>query len=165
MSVSTRWLVGAGIAAGVVVAIGLAVAVTGGRERTYPADTPEGTVQRYLHAIADGDVTLAMTYLGQGLRTACDEAFLRERLREPYPRDFRATLLGTRAVSDGTEVRVRISERAGAGPFDGGYEQDAFYLLLPQQDGTWRIVGSAWPVHSCPPLPARGSALSAPVAG
>ena len=158
---------GAGIATVTVVVVSLVVAAAGGRERAYPADTPEGTVQRYLQAVADRDATAAVAYLGQELRSRCDESYLRDRLRDPYPRDFRATLLGTRAVSDGTEVRVRISDRSGAPPFESGFEQEAFYLLQ-QQDGGWRITGEGWPVYTCPPFPgppspARGGALYAPV--
>ena len=153
MSQSTRWLVGVAAAIVVAVAISIVAALAGGEERLYEAETPEGTVQRYLRAVADRDAEAARQYLSPEMLEDCPDDFLRGQLRNVGQQDFRASLLQTRQVGEGTEVRVRISERYGNAPFESDEFSHEEIFLLEQHDGRWLIEEPAWPVYGCPPKP------------
>ena len=148
-SLSTRWL--AGVAAVVVVAIALSVvAIVVKDEQDFAAGTPEGTVQRYLRAVIDGDANAARGYLSADLIDRCDEQRLRDAYRRGSRRDVRATLRGTAEVGDVTEVRIRITEFRDDPPFRrDDYSHDEFFALR-QEGGEWRIVEPPWPLSFCP---------------
>ncbi len=148
-SLSTRWLLG--VAAVVVVAVALSIVaiVAGGDEQEFAAGTPEGTVQRYLRAVIDGDASAARGYLSADLIDRCDEQRLRDAYRRSSDRDLRATLRGTTVVDDLTEVRIRITEFRGNPPFGGDdYSHDESFALR-QEGEEWRIVLPPWPLYSC----------------
>jgi hypothetical protein len=149
-SLSTRWL--AGVAAVVVVAVALSVVaiVAGGDEQEFAAGTPEATVQSYLRAVIDRDVSAAAGHLAADLVGRCDEQRLRDAYRRPSDRDVRVTLIGTTEVGEVTEVRTRITEVRGNPPFGGDdFSHDEFFALQ-QEDGEWRIVDPPWPLYFCP---------------
>ena len=72
-STSSRWLIGAGAVITVLVVASVLVAVLGttGETVTYPEDTPEGVVQRYLQAIQASETQVAYDYLGVELQEGC----------------------------------------------------------------------------------------------
>ena len=154
MSQSTRWLVGVAVAIVLAVVVSIAAALAGGEERLYEPETPEGTVQRYLRAVADRDAEAAREYLAPEMLEDCPDDFLCGQLRSGgQNRDFRASLLQTRQAGEGTEVRVRISERYGNAPFESDEFSHEEIFLLEQHDGRWLIEEPAWPVYGCPPKP------------
>ena len=81
MDSSTRILIG--IVAGVVVLVVLAVTLPrllDDGETTYPPNTPEGTVQRYIRAMIDEDPETAIALLTEHNKTDCALRELRERM-------------------------------------------------------------------------------------
>lgn len=123
-----------------------AVVVSGARR---PADlvanSPEGVVQRYLHAISDAD------------RAAMQDTFaptMRERCAEPSPlpqdrRPLEADLVATRVVDDDTvDVEVRITEFSGGPPFGATYDYTEVFVT-ERTDGTWLIADAPWPYLEC----------------
>ena len=153
MSKSTRWLVGVAVAVVLAVVVSIAAALVGGEGRLYEAETPEGTVQRYLRAVADRDAEAARQYLAPAVLEDCEDDFLRGQLRNVGQQDFRASLLQTRQVGEGTEVRVRITERYGNAPFDSNEFSHDEIFMLEQHDGRWAIEEPAWPIYHCPDRP------------
>lgn len=101
----------------------------------YDAETPEGAVQRYAAALFDGDVEQAMTYLSPKVDADC-----RNRIRDFEPGRERMVLLGTKGVTNGTEVQVRVIRSSGRNdPFaDGRYERTAEFVLN-EYNGEWLI--------------------------
>lgn len=147
---STRWLVGTVV---LVVAVAIvAVVVTTVREpRTYPADTPEGVVQRYLQAVADGDRDAALDLYAPQIRQRCEDEDLGPR---PFPeerRSFDADLLGRERVdADTVDVRVRITEFSGEPPFDSGSYDHTEVYRVTEADGNWGLTDVSWPYYVCP---------------
>lgn len=147
---STRWLV-VTVVSVIAVAV-LAVVVTTVREPArYPADSPEGVVQRYLEAVVDDDLEAAMQLYTDEVRDRCED---RGPGRVPprfEDRSFDADLVGTREVDDDTvDVSVRIREFSGEPPFSGGgYDHEEIYRVQ-RVDGTWRIEDAGWPYYGCP---------------
>lgn len=112
----------------VVAIVGLAVVAVALR-RTAPAldpATPEGAVQAYLAAAADGDeVAAAELVLGKP-DLYCDQT------------GFAAHLIGSEVSGDTATVEVRLTY-TGDGPFDGGgYGSDQRFRLQRIGDG-WLI--------------------------
>lgn len=130
----------------VVVALIVAtLALGGGSVTTYPADTPEGVVQRYLDAVLDGDSDVAAGYLTAEQQDRCqEEEFFR------FGRDISARVALTDAEIDGDRatVRVRVSE-GSSGLLDSyEYTHDETYRLT-RVDGAWLIDQVSWPWIGC----------------
>lgn len=105
----------------------------------FPADTPEGTFQRYLAAFDDGDYQTSYAYLS----TSAQDAVPYSRY-ERAARDYstwnsgrqRLTLDNVRVT--GERATIYLVVREGGGPFDGGWE-DSVSIGLVRQQGEWRI--------------------------
>lgn len=153
MTRSTQWLFGVLGAVAVLIVVAFAVSVTAGGETDFPSDTPEGTVQTYLRAIADRDAEAAWAIFSDELQNRCSISNVRDALRY-RPSDFRAHL-GDVSPRDGTtDVFVEVTERYGDGVFGGGestFEQ--IFSLTEVEDG-WRLVEAPWPLW-CPTEPIR----------
>ena len=81
MDSSTRILIG--VVAGVILLVVLAIALSrllDDGETTYPPNTPEGTVQRYIRAMIDEDPETAIALLTEHNKTDCALRELRERM-------------------------------------------------------------------------------------
>ena len=170
MSMSNKWLIGLGMALGVLVLLAVALTLaTGGRRVTaYPADTPEGAVQRYLQALIVKDAELAYDFLSPDLRDQCPLADWLEQSRFAYSQldDSEVTLQRALRVSDNEAlVTVAIGRIEGPGlidvrPRQFSYDQD--FRLRKQSDGVWRFSQSPWPVYGCPTRPVPAKPLPAP---
>ena len=152
MARSTRWLLG--VMAGVLglIVLALVVALTAGGETDLDADTPGGTVQTYLRAVAESDADAAWALFGSELQDRCSLASVRDALRYG-PRDFRAQLGEVIERAETTDVSVSITERYGGGLFgnESTFEQ---VFPLTQEDGAWRLTEAPWPLW-CPAEPIR----------
>lgn len=154
MSTSNRWLVIMAAVLALVVLASAAVTLLASDEAQFPADTPEGAVQRYFQAVADRDTTEARSYLAPELATRCEE-LPQDSITNRGTRSFGVTLTGTEAKSDRTEVRVKLTESSGSPPFGGdSYSQDLL-LQLRQVDGQWRFIESPWPLYCATKFPER----------
>ena len=157
-SSASRWLAGValGIVVLVIVAVALALSNRSGDTALLPEDTPQGTAQRYLLAIEQGESRKAYDYLGSGLQERCTFQHFRESVR-PFERldrgaaeDLRVTLQGTRPVDGMVEVRVRITQFHVSAPFNvSDYSHDQRFTL-EKQAGSWRFVDPPWPASWCP---------------
>lgn len=152
MSRSTQLLIAVGASVLVIVVISIAVAVIAGDEQDFPAGSPEGTVQRYLRAIDDRDADAAIALFSADLAARCELEPVRSNPRRGFDVDFRATLLDTTERDDVTEVRVRLTQYYGDGPFDRGESRQEHVFVLQQSAEGWRFTEPPWP-SSCPPAP------------
>ncbi len=152
MSRSTQLLIAVGASVLVIVVISIAVAVIADDEQEFPAGSPEETVQRYLRAIDDRDAEAAIALFSADLSDRCELEPLRSNLRRGFNVDFRATLLDTTERGDLTEVRVRVTQYYGDGPFERGESRHEQVFVLEQSAEGWRFTQSPWPSF-CPPAP------------
>ena len=123
-------------------------------------DTPEGTVQRYLAALQERDITRAYDLLGDDLKEECSTADFRRSTRSFTDSDARVRLEGTRTLSDSTEVTVDVTHFYGSPPFEVRERTSTYLYVLEETDDGWRFVEEPWPYFSCPPkglpeIPAR----------
>ena len=150
---SSRWLVAVIVALVVVAATAIATTLTVGRAEPaeLPADTPEGTVQRYLLAIVDRDYDAAHALLAADLQEGCSAAELRLGARQYEDFEFTARLAGTRVVGEETEVTVRVSERSDPPPFGPGESTQTQHYRLSETPEGWRLEAVDFPMPFCIP--------------
>jgi hypothetical protein len=135
------------IGAGVLALAALAVAVvllSGDRDPVeFPADSPEGALQRYLAAFDDGDLETAYAFFSSGVRAAMalDEW---ERTVDmfgggmPDDRVRRAIFDGRSGEGNSVEVRVTIEEIFGEGLTTSTSRYQSQIRMVREADG-WRI--------------------------
>lgn len=103
-------------------------------------DTPEGTVQAFLQAIADEDLESARSYLSPGLQEECTATDIAS--AGPYE-SFTATL--GRVEELGDETLVFVSLRLGIDSSLDSYSFDPGPYRLQREAGVWGIAEVAWP--------------------
>lgn len=147
---STRWLIGAGAAAAVLAGVSVLAAVLGGAGAdTFPEDTPEGVVQRYLHAIQDDDYQTAYGYLSAETQAACPLRAFRDTVRRSADHDRRVLLERTEVLDGQTLVAVRIARIRSEPPFPPSEYSFREEYALERENGGWRFTGPAWPLGAC----------------
>ena len=149
-SSSARWLAGIGI--GVAALAVASVLVTLLADSTVPmldAGTPEGTVQRYVLLIDDGDLDPAYALLHADLQADCTVRDFRSQARHGRDADMTLRLDSIREVTDGTEVTVEVSSFSGSPPFDFSEKSYKAYFLVRDDGDGWRILDAAWPFRGC----------------
>jgi hypothetical protein len=154
-SASTVWLITVSTIAIVLVLVSvlLNVLLDGKSEDLLPADSPEGTVQRYLRAIADDDVTVAYGYLSSDLQTACTLQHFIQSTEYYRSRDFGARLRDTVEIDETRVVSAEISEPDGGSIFGNrGFDFTTTYTLAIE-GGEWRMSEPPWPMGWCPMEP------------
>ena len=148
MKPSSRWLLGFGVAIGVLViaAVVLVLTMPAQEVRLFPEDTPEGTVQRYFLALKAEDYVTAYSYLSP----PPSEKYPYEEWRSPFisPGEkpgFKVTL-GKSAVKD-TEatVDVIVDVFRPSGPFDNPVHTHHITFYLKKEGTSWKIT-SPWDV-------------------
>ncbi len=130
-------------------AVVITLTVGSSEPATLSADTPEGTVQRYLQAITDRDYEAAHALLALSVATACPLDDFRQGVRWYEDREFTARLGGSRVVGGETEVTVRISERSTPPPFGTGESLHAQRYRLLETDAGWRLAAVGFPARFC----------------
>lgn len=141
-------LISLAAAVAVVVVVAL-IAVFAQREPAqYAEDTPEGVVQRYSQAVADGDVDSALGYLAGEVADDCS--------RVPIdPQDRRITLLESTERADSATVEVLIVTVYGSGPLGADeYESEGVFDLVKDGEG-WLIRSAPWELIVCDPSGSR----------
>jgi hypothetical protein len=165
-SASALWLIviAAGAAILIVVSVVLNLLADDRADELLPADTPEGTVQRYLLALSEDEVPAAYDYVGDELKETCTLQHFIQTSSYQRERDFSARLSGTTKIDDGYLVVVEIGEPGFDPPFGQGQYSYTVTFSLAQEDGGWRISEPPWPVNWCPsereaPAPATAEAV------
>jgi hypothetical protein len=140
----TLLLIGAGILALVVVAAAV-VLLLGSREpTTFPADSPEGAVQRHLAAFEDGDFETAYSFFSSDVQADLDLETYERTAREygGYLGGTSRRVLFDRTDLDGDVARVHLTveEYYGGGPFGGGDTyRSTREIRLIREGGSWKI--------------------------
>lgn len=170
MTNSTRWLIGIGAALGGLVVVALVIALaTGDRERaTYVEDTPEGTVQRYLDVLIDGDTTATYAYLSSEIHARCPIEDWRRDIRYAVDRAGQSQIT-LKDVDNPTEdeaiVRVTITTFGEPNIIPVPPDQNSFdreFVLVKQSDGMWTFSEIPWPVFGCSVREVRPAELATP---
>ncbi len=120
-------------------------------EATYPPNTPEGTVQRYLQAVGDEDADTALALLAEENTNACMEDELHDRLRYSSLERYRVRL-GEVEETDAETVTVIIRATWIREPSlfefpDDRNTHDYEFELRRSTDGFWLIAESEWPIE------------------
>ena len=148
------WLIGVVVFVGALVVAGLVVALVTSRDMDMlPADSPEGTVQRYLLALEDASYDEAYGYLSASTRAVCSRTQFLRYASYREVRDVSMTLEDTRRFDSSAVVVARVTVfdiEPTLQPQEYSYEQ-TFDLRL--EAGQWRLVS---PDYWCPPLPLKG---------
>ena len=133
-------LIGAIVVAVIVVGAAL-VALTRSEPATLDPSTPEGTSQRYVQAVLDGDHATVESLL---LNEDCDVD----------PRYYgnqtaRARLIDSTTTGDNAVVDIELAFSGGDPLFGGyGYTESAQIELESTEDG-WKVDPGSWPYYPC----------------
>jgi len=151
MDSSRRWLLVFGSIVGVLVIVTIALVLfTGGNEpELLPRNTPEGTVQRYLIAIQDGDYQEAFGYL----KFDASEPFINYedwlRMVAGYPGDYnrsawKATLGRTEQTGTNASIEVTIDTFRPGGPFEDPVQRQDLLFQLTRAGEGWLITSPTY---------------------
>jgi hypothetical protein len=125
-----------------VVLVSTVLAVISGNDaaQSYPADTPEGVMQRYLAAWYDNDLTTAYGYFSAHAQAQMPLSEFREQ-REWYSSDARQSVRLDRVTGGGNSrsLQLSIEESYDMGPFGGGSYENQLTVRLVLEGGEWRI--------------------------
>lgn len=129
--------IGGGVLAIVVIAIVVVLAVGEPKVTAYPVDTPEGTVQRYLSAIYDGDDTVARDLLtSRALREMGNNPFDGLFCQQSDGHQVRIDRVTTE--TDRATIQLEIENVSGSGLGFDRYSWERS-VLLRFEDGGWKI--------------------------
>ncbi len=140
MRSSRRWLLVSGLTIAVLVIVTVALVLTTslrGDEPLLPEDTPEGTVQRFLLAVRDGDYQTADSYLSSEIDNKLDYALRRSRAPES---GWKATLEDSIIIGDEATVDVVADVFRPSGPFSSSVSTYRTTFYLKKEAAVWRIV-------------------------
>lgn len=123
----------------VVIAVLSVIALTRSPVELDP-ESPEGTVQAYLQAIADDDYVAAHALLSQEIRSDCSPTDIANNV---YYETFNAVLGDVVEVGD--QMTVEASIQFGSAALDPG--SDGYYeqFILIRENGDWVITSDPWP--------------------
>ncbi len=128
----------------VVLAVGVILALGGGRTREYPRDSPEGAVQGYVRALAANEPTTAYGLLSARLQGQLSLANFTDRIRmygyDPAGGDHQVVRIDRTAVSgDRATVDLTVERYYGNGGLGGGSSTLHPSLQLVRESGGWRL--------------------------
>lgn len=153
---SNRWLIGTAVVVALLVAVSIGAAVTRGQRdvANYPANTPEGTVQRYLQAVWAKNYQEAYSPLSDDLKAYCKPEHLADTSSWTREQDMRVSLVGSQTIDGKVRVEVRISQVHMGEPFtpsESSYTQ-RFLLVSQGAAGSeaWKFAEPPWPMSYCP---------------
>ena len=133
---STAWL---GIFIGAVVVVATAIILLGGNRQPadYPADSPEGALQRYLVAWYDDDYVTAYDYFSASVKARMTFSDF-----TMYAGDygFEQTVTIDRTTGTGTRRTIFLTVQETYGPDLGGapYSRDVSITMVQEGD-TWKV--------------------------
>ena len=145
MKSSNRFLIGFGIGLAILVLLTIGLVIFNGNQvTTYPENTPEGVVQRFLQAMQAGDYPKAFGY------TQVEENGKPLTYKEmmPYPvrpsgypaSSWRATLGKTTTTGNTSTVDVIVDTLQPQGPFGNPVNSQSVFFILTNINGTWYIT-------------------------
>ena len=129
--------IGGGVLAIVVVAVVAVLAIGEPEVTAYPADTPEGTVQRYLKAAYDGDDESALALLSDRAVTDSGRDPITGLLCEQSD-GHQVRVNGVDAGEARATVRLQIEDVSGSGLGFDRYSWERSVILV-FEDGGWKI--------------------------
>ncbi len=146
MKSSNKWLLGFGIALGILVILAIVLVLTmpGSDEvELLPEDTPEGVVQRYVYAIRDKDYEKAYSYLSPSAiadegRYNSFEEWSRMVVNRANP--WRATIGEAEYLGSKAFVTVTIETFDPEGIFRDPVLVWYYPFTLEQEDDIWKII-------------------------
>jgi hypothetical protein len=130
------------IGIGLVVVTAIVVIVVRGGPQEYPADTPEGVVQRYSQAVIDRDVDAALAYVVPEVADDCEREWF-------GGDDHRVALVRTTERASGATVDVLITTVYDSGLLGPGESESEASFLLVERDGEWLIERAPWQLSLC----------------
>jgi hypothetical protein len=141
---SNRFLLwfGIGLAALVVLTIGLVV-FSGHNVASYPENTPEGVVQRFLQSWQSGDYQKAFSYtqVVENGKTLTYQDLM------PYPvsppnsnSSWRASLGKATTTGNSSVIEVIVDRLQPSGPFGNPVYSQSVFFNLTDINGTWYIT-------------------------
>lgn len=122
-----------------------------------PEDTAEGSVQRYLRALLDDDISTAYSYMSPPIQEACSLQHFLDTTSYQRSVEFSARLTGTSDVGETKVVSVEIGE-GDFDPFGSDFKYSVTFVLAPGngedgEGGQWLMSEPPWPMTWCPDLP------------
>jgi len=111
-------------------------------EKTYDANSPEGTVQNYLGAIYDGDNTKASGYISSA--SFCTVEDLDQIGIQAKPR-----ILFEDSSIAGNTAQVKINVEFDNGSLMGAQGNEGHTLRLVRFGTGWQLTGIPWPLFDC----------------
>lgn len=137
-------LIGLGVVALVALTV-IVVLLAGGRDSTeYPADSPEGALQRYLIAFDDGDYETAHSFFSSEVRGEMDleqyESIVRSYGTFDGGPSRRVLFDRTDGDDDRIRVHLTVEEFYGGGWLGGGDTyRSPREIVMVREDGAWLI--------------------------
>ncbi len=133
-------LIGA-VVVGVIVMGAALVGLTRSEPATLDPNTPEGTAQRYVQAVLDGDYIAAEELLVDDDCSVGPQYFGNETVR--------ARLVDSSVSGDTATVTIELIYSGGSPMFGGyGYDDRTQIRLEMTPDG-WRVGPDSWPYFPC----------------
>ena len=144
MSSSRRWLFAFGLAIGVLVIVTIVLVLTTASPADKPllsADTPEGTVQRFLLAVRDADYLTAESYLAPEIDDKIAYDLRRDRVSGPGGETGWKATLGEAVVKDDeATVDVTVNVFRPRGPFENSVSTYRVTFFLKKEGASWKIT-------------------------
>jgi hypothetical protein len=140
---SRRWLLAFGLAIGVLIIVTVALVLTTaspGAETLLPEDTPEGTVQRFLLAVRDGDYLVAESYLSSEMDDKIAYDLRRSRVGFGEESGWKATLGESVVRGDEATVDVVVDVFRPGGPFENPVRTSRVTFFLEREGTSWSIT-------------------------
>lgn len=133
-------LIGGAIGVVVVIAIGLTLAIGSGGVRNYPADSPEGTVQRFLQAVDSHDYDSAYSLLSTSVRNRVSMSGFVSQYSYGSPSENRRIRIDRVDRSDRvTTVDLSVDSFSGGDLFGSSRYTYQVEIRLVREGGTWLI--------------------------
>jgi hypothetical protein len=148
-----RWLVLTAATVVVLIAVSVLVVALRPGAVAFDADTPEGTVQRYVAAVIERDLLAARALFDVELADRCTAPTFDRRVQEAFwwrtgsgREDLHVRLVESAPLT-GDRVRVTVSvERTNVDPpFGVGASTATHVFVVGREADAWRIVSFDWP--------------------
>jgi hypothetical protein len=150
-------LIGGVIVLLVVGAAAVAVLAEPGEPRLYPADTPEGTVQRYIQALHSGDIDTAYDYLSASVKRDFSRSEFRDYTWYISNSNQQRRIRVTEVDIDGDRANLTLSiEHFSGSGIDFNRYSYQTRVRLVREAGDWKIDQLLTDVGMSVPIPTLG---------
>jgi hypothetical protein len=145
MKTSSRFLLGFGIFIAVIVVAAVVISVIGsnGPVKMLPADSPEGTVQRFLLAVQERDYVKAFTYLSppadSGYPKDNYDNWVSSMQSNRNLSSWKASIVKSTARDKDATVEVAVDVFRSGGLFGDPVNTNYITFVLQMENGKWLI--------------------------